>query len=309
MKSLFSRLKNIIDKVNKRRPILYVDVLKTYWATLFKKKLLIVYQMGKVGSSSVTKSLKLQGFLYVYQIHRMNPYTMAKAMKKYFDRKPLDFILGEILYEKIIKKRKNIKIITLVREPISRNISDFFQSYKEFTGTKYSDANHSIEEIEDFFINNYKHSEPLIWFDTEINQTLDIDVYEYLFPKDIGYLSIIKENIELLIIKVEIDDSIKEKAISEFLGIEDFKLVNSNVAKEKEYGKTYRAFTQNINLPQSYLEILYNSEYMKHFYNDAEIESFKSKWYNRTHKELKLPSAIYQELLKASCRDVYDYEV
>lgn len=241
---------------------------------------IVVYQMGKVGSSSVTESLKLAGVNLVFHVHRMNPDNIQMVRKEYLDnnQRPLNEKVGERLYRRIVEKRRKAKFITLVREPISRNISAFFQNFMRFTGAEYGDADYTIEELVDIFIGDYKHSVPLTWFDVEMKQTLEIDVYEYPFPKEKGYLSIKKGNFELLILKLEVDDSIKESAIAQFIDKEDFRLIRSNVAKEKNYFQAYRDFILTLKLPESYVESMCNSEYTKHFYSDAEIESIRSDW-------------------------------
>lgn len=241
---------------------------------------IVVYQMGKVGSSSVTESLKLACVNHVFHVHRMNPDNIQRVRKEYLDnnQRPLDEKVGERLYRSIVERRRKAKFITLVREPISRNISAFFQNFMRFTGAEYDDADYTVEELVEIFIRDYKHSVPSTWFDVEMKQTLEIDVYEYQFPKEKGYLSIKKGNFELLILKLEVDDSIKESAIAQFIDKEDFRLIRSNVAKEKNYFQTYRDFILTLKLPESYVESMCNSEYTRHFYSDAEIESIRSDW-------------------------------
>ena len=69
------------------------------------------------------------------------------------------------------------------------------------------------------------------------------------------------------------------------------------------YAATYADFIRNLELPECYVEIMCGSEYMRHFYTDAEIESIRSKWRNRVGKT-ELPAAIHEELLRASSRVV-----
>ena len=265
----------------------------------------IVYQMGKVGSSSIRDSLKSCGFAPVFHVHRMNPDNIEKVRQEYSDNNqaPPDESLGERLYADFINKQKRARFITIVREPVSRNISAFFENLRRFTGVEYGDADFTIEELVDIFIERYRHSVPLTWFDIEIKQTLGIDVYEYLFPKEKGYLAIRKGSFELLILKLEVDDSIKENAIAEFLDLEAFKLIRSNVAQDKNYSRTYRDFVRTIKLPESYVEIMCGSEYTRHFYSGIEIESVLSKWQDKIHKK-ELPPTVHQELLRASSRVV-----
>ena len=119
---------------------------------------------------------------------------------------------------------------------------------------------------------------PLTLFDVEMKRSLDIDVYEYEFPKEDGYLYLNEHPFELLIIKCEISDLIKERVISDFLSIDNFSLNRTNVAQDKNYSEIYQRFKNRINLPTSYIEMMCDSKYMKQFYEYSEIESIRSKW-------------------------------
>ena len=287
---------------------IYRYMEKVYGKRSYSRKIkrgtpIIVYQMGKVGSSSIKNSLESRGIEPVFHLHRMNPDNIEQVRLEYINnnRKPLDEWLGTMLYANIVIKGKRAKFITLVREPIDRNVSAFFQNFGRFTGADYNDTDLAIQDLFNTFIEQYRHEVPLIWFDVEINQTLGIDVFEYPFPKEKGYLSMERGNFKLLILKLEIDDSVKERAISEFLGVSDFKLIRSNIAQEKSYATMYADFTKKLELPESYVEIMCDSEYTKHFYSDAEIEAIRSKWRNRVGKN-ELPDIVHEKLLKASSR-------
>ncbi|CCQ70869.1 Capsular polysaccharide synthesis enzyme CpsE [Crocosphaera watsonii WH 0402] len=69
-----------------------------------------------------------------------------------------------------------------------------------------------------------------------------------------------------------------QDAFSEFLGIDNFRLSNKNQAKQKTYFEVYSDFLNSIVLPQSYIDKMYSSKYMKHFYSQNEIDKFREKW-------------------------------
>lgn len=266
---------------------------------------IIVYQMGKVGSSSVSDSLKAYGLGRVFHVHRMNPDNIERVRQEYLahDEIPPDESTGERLYADVVDRGREARFITFVREPISRNMSAFFQNFKRFTGVEYEDADFTVEELIDLFVEGYRHPVPLTWFDVEMKQTLGIDVYEHPFPKEGGHLTVKEGNFELLILKLEVNDTIKERAIAEFLGFEDFRLTSSNVGQDKHYSRTYQRFLRNIRLPKSYVELMCDSCYTRHFYSAAEVEAVRSEWDDRI-KTRELPPTVDQELAKASVREI-----
>jgi hypothetical protein len=239
----------------------------------------IVYQMGKVGSSSITKSLRLSG-VRAFHVHRINPAMIKQVREEHLNigQNPPRERIGAILYENVVKKPRRAKFITLVREPISRNISAFFENFEHFAKVRFEKSTFSICDLVNIFIAEYSHNVPLNWFDQEIKSTLGIDVYKYQFPRDKGYLLIREGYFELLILKCELADSIKERVISEFLNLSNFEVIRKNLAKDKIYAESYQEFLRAISLPESYVETMLNSKYTRHFYTDEEIEQSRSRW-------------------------------
>ena len=172
---------------------------------------ILVYQMGKVGSSSVTASLKARGVESTFHVHRMDPDNIRSVRQGHArrNRSPLDERHGELLYRYVIAKRRPGKVITLVREPISRNVSAFFENFTTFTGVAYEDSGFTTDQIIDIFIREYDHSVPLSWFDVELKKTLGIDIFEHPFPFEAGYATIANGALDLLLITAETDDPTK----------------------------------------------------------------------------------------------------
>jgi hypothetical protein len=237
--------------------------------------------MGKVGSRSVTDSLIKHGLHPVIHIHRMNPKNIqrVKAEHQKHNQKPKNEEIGLWLYKNICRDdRQKAKVITLVREPISRNISAFFQNYERFTGLKFEESNLQADKLIKLFLSGYQHRVPLTWFNNELKQTLGIDVYEFEFPKEHGYLEIRDGRFELLVVKMEIPDRSKAAAITKFLGLENFQLKRSNISNQKIYADAYREFRKKIYLPESYVDQMHKSEYAQHFYSIDELEKIRNAW-------------------------------
>src|SRR6056297_3646022 len=95
----------------------------------------IIYQMGKVGSSSIEHSADRS----VAHIH-----TFALTVSRYFIKKKLNlldymqYILKQLLL-RIYKLRGDKRIITLVREPVARNVSCLFQALENYTDIKITE--------------------------------------------------------------------------------------------------------------------------------------------------------------------------
>ena len=220
-------------------------------------KPILVYHMGKVGSTSVYVSLLACGVKAV-QLSGIKPAYMREFAGK-----------------------GRINIITLVREPIGRTISWFFENFDRLTGVAYDQATCDLAALSKTFLSLEKAWKPSPWFDEVMKEALGVDVYDYPFPQEQGSCVIETEDYRILILKLELNDAIKEEVISDFLNLSDFKLIRSNVTQDKAYAETYQAFIQTIRLSEAYVEGMCNDKYTRHFYGDAEIEAIRSKWLRR----------------------------
>lgn len=255
------------------------------------ENMIFVYQMGKVASRTIQESLATVGF-ESWPLHNISGNLNDQIFINY--KNPGNLNIKEKIKVKlstikkkaalrILKSKKNLKIITIIREPISRNESFFFQDLhiplcqlnkKNWTWVYQRDNTEAF--IDEYFANlNKDHG--INWLDNEIKRYLGIDVYAYPFSKTRGYATIKQGNMELLIIKLEQLNKYDSKIFNDFLGINNFTLKNQNIGQNKWYGELYKEFKDRVEYPKEYVDSLYSSKYMLHFYTDAEIEKFRSK--------------------------------
>lgn len=256
-----------------------------------KDNIVFIYQMGKVASRTVLESVKTCGYK-AFTAHTINGHINEQIFNKYSNPSNLRFgervnVLRSIIKRKIIlkilKNRKKLKVITIIREPISRNESFFFQdlhiplcqmSKRDWTWVYTKNNTQAL--IEEYF-NYFNSYHGINWFDNEMQKHLGIDVYSYPFDKDKGYSIINQKNIDLLIVRLENINEISSDVFSGFLAVENFTLKNQNVGQDKWYNPLYKEFKSSVEYTKKYVDSLYQSKYMKHFYTEDEIESFYSR--------------------------------
>ena len=266
---------------------------------------LVIYQMGKVGSTSILYSLQNACKKHqIFQVHVLTEQGIRIMEKKYWGDRPKIFrksLLPETehLYNShylkshigSLNSQKKWKIITLVRDPIARNVSEFFYSvdtskanpYLPDFYEKYGSPSLSLSDLMDKYLTYFcEGSEdyllPLEWYDHEFGVALGFDIYSTVFPKDQGYQIIRLNNFDILVLKLEQLSGCYLEAFKQFLGLENFDLIIANTSTQKKYFPIYREFITNINLPTSYVQDLYTSKYVKHFYSDQEIQALQRKW-------------------------------
>lgn len=234
---------------------------------LQKLEPVLVYQMGKVASTSIYESLK-------------RCYNGIVIHTHIFDQSPRTDIYIREIHKQTENTQVKPKIISLVREPIGRNVSAFFQNFLRDTSISPSpDTTFPDTTLQNLFIAQYKgHNIPASWFDNHILKNFNIDVFSRAFPEQ-GWDIYHSQRADLLVIKSEILDSEKALAITEFLQLPfELKLRNFNISEKKVYSHLYDQFKSNIKLPESYLNDQLNSKYFKHFYSEGDKMRLLKKW-------------------------------
>lgn len=225
-----------------------------------------IWTMGKVGSTSIAKALYDVKGISVFTTHFMNDPAHPRS---------------QALYKHLIKPKPPLKIISLVRDPISKNVSSFFQNYEKNTGRKYAEGDLSMAEVNDLFFNRYQHHRsPLTWFDNYIERYTGIDVFAQPFSPETKSAQYKHDSFELLLMRCDLEDEKKAQNVESFLGLESgsFKIVSQNVGDSKDYSKLYREFKSQVQFPAEYLDEMTQSKYFRHFYSPEEIKSLTEKW-------------------------------
>ena len=251
---------------------------------------IFVYQMGKVGSSSVERSLKVRGIRNpVYHVHFFSDARIASAERYYRSinaRLPRHLKRSKALREKADRNEiGSWKIITLVRDPVAREISNVFQNMRDFN-PDLIDANGNIKTklVADFLTHRFSTFDEetdfaCTWFDKEIRIAFDVDVFSYDFDLAQGYQLIRKGNVEVLVLRMEDLNKRFEEAMAEFLGCEKrIELRKRNLAKNKPYHDVYKSVIGDIRLSRPVCEKIYASNYVRHFYSKEMIEELVTKW-------------------------------
>ncbi len=249
---------------------------------LFEKDVFL-YTMGKAGSNTISYSLESVG-LSVSSKH-----YFSGDQQNFFANDNINF-LGEIRkqFTRNYFSRFNgkIKVITLARDPMARNLSMAFFTLETLLyhtlgprdSRNLKGNRTSLNEIINIgFEEQINHEGPLTWFEKEFNYVLNLDVYQYPFDQENGYTIIKKENVEILILKLEKLNSL-EGVIKNFLNLKSFCILSANVSKNYWYADLYKDFKKVFRPSQKYLDQMYQSQYCQHFYSPFEITELYAKW-------------------------------
>lgn len=264
----------------------------------------LLLQMGKVGSKSVQAGLEaLDLGRPIYHAHFLSEERTTRTeqqRRKFFRTERYAYLMRPWLNQFLLRtfrraeRDKTWKLITLTREPVGRNISAFFENLDvvecetegeyEITSDYYGIdptivTTRDVGILAELFFTRATHDSPVKFFDREIRDIFGIDVIRSGFPIDKGYEIYKADCVELLVIRLESLADVAAPAFREFLDIEDFRLVNSNIGAKKVYAPLYSAFKRHVVIDSDYAAKLYDSDYMKTFYSSEEISQANAQWF------------------------------
>jgi hypothetical protein len=246
----------------------------------------LVYTAHKVASSSVTHALQSAGGQTVYQVHMMSEANVRRLCAGMRER-GMNYILEDVngleniglaLADELIKPRRRARVVSLVRDPVARNISFYFQTLDILWKTERAHERFGVERLLDEFQERFVHVRGVDWFDEEFKPVLGVDVYEHPFPRREGFLRIDSGPYEILLMRHDLDDRLKEKCLAGLIGVPGVTLTPRNVGAEKPYSEAYAEFLRRVVLPEGYVERLLGSKYARHFFGPEELARLRAKW-------------------------------
>ena len=222
---------------------------------LHEDEIIIVYQKGKVASSSVYYSIKK------YNRNVLHSHTLAEIGNT-------DEDLSKLL------NLKSGKIITLVRDPVARRISEMWQNISNWP--RYS-VKVDFNEIEQYYFKKGFEKGDMEWFDEQIKRFFKINIFDYPFDKEKGYVWIKKDHVEILALKMEKMNE-NEKIVGEFIGRSELKYTMCNIGDDKHSKYIYQELKKQFSVPLDRLKEYYGNERFLHFYTEEEKMKFCNRW-------------------------------
>ena len=237
------------------------------------RKVPVVYTMGKVGSSTISTSIENAG-LACHDIHtldstRLSQLAQSAAKDGTFPAPPE--CVSMAWRERLFIHPSKCFYISLVRDPVARNLSAFFQNLKYYQSSSAHESNPN--KAFSNFLRDYHHSIPITWFDREWKKFLNIDVYSKPFPKGKKYFL----SKSILLFRIDCPLQTMSKVLTHALGNEI--VVNTaNSSETKDYSDLYRSVRDVASFTPEYLDALYDTKFARHFWTEEEISILRAKW-------------------------------
>ncbi len=276
IKKTKSKINNlIINNNNTNFNIERIDIKDTDINKLNIKSVQII-TVAKVGSSDFSYSLIDKPNLILYHGHSLK------------------------LMRELMLVNKDTLFIVGIRNPIDRNMSYFFQTFKgQFYNDVKTEKNNYIGEYEfygpyerileynipfliDLFYKKKIHNTFNDWFREFFEIT---HINKVSFDKDKGIdLYRIKNNNYILLYTLEKLNENEDK-ICKFLDIPELK--KENISNEKIYADKYKEFKSKIKIPKYYKDRFLKTDIINYFYNQNDIDDFYNKYPTNNNSNIK----------------------
>jgi hypothetical protein len=240
---------------------------------------LVVFAMSKTASTAIYNALFGNVPNPVLRTHMLSPYSLARVEQKYRETdpkaRPTHLFHGFYLSQHPPTPVDPWLIVTIVRDPIARAISNFFQGGQRFG--RLHDPSTLVEKLT-MFVRNNGVPRSVNWFDDEFKPSVGVDVYAHPFDGENGYGIIDFPHARVLLLRQESLD-LAPVALSLFLDLpERVNVAKENVGSDKEYKDEYARVLREVKFSQKTLDMAYGSCMARHFYLPDEIAEFRRRW-------------------------------
>ena len=254
-----------------------------------KKNPILIYQMGKVGSSTILHTLQSMTLNNpVFHMHTLSQKNLTHAIKRQRNSKSPylheHLVLSRVLIKKLKKGVFPCKIITVTREPVGRAISFVFEDLvKQAPEALKSDNQIDLEivktSLDELLSKPNGISDPSRWFDQELLACFGMDVFSTSYNIDQGYTIISTGSVSALVIRMEDIDRSLSQALSSFLDISlnSISLKRANIGSKKWYSQSLNEIKNTYRISDKLSRKISETRYFKHFYSEEEGQ-YLSKW-------------------------------
>lgn len=264
---------------------------------------ILVYTMGKVGSTTVYNTLRRNRVSpLVYHIHFLSDFYLGRLGAKYTRtgkipeklsmsqvyRGSADHMTASHALKRVWETGdvKKWRIITLVRDPVASFLSHIFQNPTTHRPDLLGeDGNLDRYKVETHVVDYFEHfdaDKDFIsgWFDREFCQFTGTDVYKHPFDPSTGYQIVRDGKLEIAVMLLDELPRTLNRVIMELTGQKngEVHIINENIRGNGDGGGLYGDLKRDLVIPRVGLEKAYSTKYATHFFSDEERERMIEKW-------------------------------
>jgi hypothetical protein len=282
-------------------------IFSLFYRSLIGQHPVAVYQMGKVGSTTIYETIRQLNKNPVFHVHFLTKTEVERIYRRHlillrleqmYKATQINKEFSHITQSKAISDLVNTgwglkwNIITAVRDPLECKLSHLFNSsFTYITNPQVFhkdlfDENGKVDKeralaFTSKWINEFNPETDYVcnWIDNEFKNYLGIDLYNYPFDQAKGYQIIHHKGNMILVLQMEAINSCLIRAIKEMkITSTDIKIKTANENLNKEFSEIYRYVKDNLVVSEEVLKKIYATKYVNHFYSSEFIRHKIDHW-------------------------------
>ena len=240
------------------------------------QKLVFIYSIPKVGSTSLVSSLRVFASKILIILH-IHDELMLKVLTN-IDNVTIKEI---ILFNKYLGKE--VYVINIYRSPIERKMSTFFEKIDSYH------FNNNEQEVNFYNINKVieRFNNIFPWIGG--NKDHFMDTYDINIPTHFDYKNkyiLLNENGVIYISLRLCDSSEWGKILTNIFGIE-IRIVKDYESSKKPIKDLYESFKKNYKIPINLLDDVIKDKCFSYYYSVDELTKYYNEWVNKSTSEKK----------------------
>lgn len=269
-----------------RRRSVVVDRAATvveHAVVLWRRDPILIFSIGKVGTTALSASIEQATGRPVVKAHGLT----RSGLRERLERELLITKRPRGLWENawlrrdlVLRPRRPWQVISGIRDPIALAASAHFYNVRVRSSsdggagraTDMSMADHA-REVE-AIARRLTHDED--WFRDEMEPVTGIDVYAEPFPHEAGYARFRRGRFDVLLLRQEDLRAVAPEALAEFFGLP--RPVEILTRNHGDGDQTYSEFLSHWRFSQEFVDSIYATPVVRHFYSDTERQAMKERW-------------------------------
>ena len=247
----------------------------------------LVFAWSKTGSSTLFETLKYSHLLRpVYKAHELDDELEKRlaetaVSKNNLGLNPEQQRSARVMRAYLASGASGLSMATLVRDPMSRAISSFFQRHhssgidmtREPTPESVAATVELLHRMLPALITSTD-----AWFDRQMVGVFDVDLFELPFDPRAGYARYEHGRFDQVVMRLDRFRDVYREALTPVLGRRPGKIRDRNISTGKSYEAHRRATLAEFRASAEEIDLAADSQVTRHYFSDDERDALLAKW-------------------------------
>ncbi len=244
----------------------------------------IVYSCTKTASTSVEHALERHAGIEATKAHVLQPaqFWLGPLTRPIAPSGLLKHrsIAQWPVREHILRAPAPIRMVSLVREPIGFNLSNytyFGRAYWMRTFWRTSPWR-STAWLMDHFLRTFPHESSSLWWQHEFKATTGIDVLDHGFDAASGWQRYTNDRFDCLVLRGDVPDAAKARVLNEWLGVSGITVERENANDTQSAPGVYERMKTAMSSQRDYVDRMLGLKASRVFFTPEQLAAIRDRW-------------------------------